>query len=271
VPLRLKIVYEGTAGLKQDYETQIKLGGLFVSIPPPPTAQPLENVIVTLELLRGGAVITQARLTVATPLSSCVEVLPEARAELEKSVEAMLTASPPEGSTARTQMSFSDGELEDESAIHQAFRPPPAAHAAPANEPGVVALDRRIAGMSLGEKVQLALTGARDARTLLIRDRAPPIQVALLRNPKITSDEVLAIARSPHLSGDAADAIVNHPAHGSSSQVALALVRNPRTPIPTAVNLLAKVQNADLRVIAKGTGVRSQIAQAARKRLFDGR
>jgi hypothetical protein len=123
--------------------------------------------------------------------------------------------------------------------------------------------------MSVNEKVQLALHGERDARALLIRDRAGVVQSSLARNPKITLDEVQALARAPQLSPETAETLSQHPTWGGSSGVVLALVRNPRTPLPTATALVARLLPSDLRVVAKGLGVRMQVAAAARKRLFD--
>jgi hypothetical protein len=132
-----------------------------------------------------------------------------------------------------------------------------------------LSLDRRIAVMSVNEKVQLALHGNRDARALLLHERAGVVQSSLARNPKITLDEVQALARSPQLSPDAAEMLSQHPSWGSAAGVVLALVRNPRTPLTLATALVARLIPSDLRVIAKGLGVRPQVAMAARKRMFD--
>jgi hypothetical protein len=120
----------------------------------------------------------------------------------------------------------------------------------------------------VGEKVRLATHGTRDERVFLARERAGVVQAALVRNPKTTVDEVLALARSPHLAPEAAEAMLEHRAFGASAQVMFALVRNPRTPLTLAVETVPKLQPADLRTIAKGTGVRQQVAQAARKKLL---
>ena len=97
------------------------------------------------------------------------------------------------------------------------------------------------------------------------------VQSALIRNPRVSMEEVTALARGPSLAPDAAEALAQHPSFGSSAQIALALVRNSRTPLPTATAMVAKLTPTDLRTIAKGLGVRAPVAAAARKRLNDPR
>ncbi len=128
-------------------------------------------------------------------------------------------------------------------------------------------LERRIKQMTAAERVQVALHGGREERSLLLRERIPNVQAALVRNPKLTADELMALARSPHLGAEAAEAIAKHPSWGSSPQVAMALVRNPKTPTPIGLRLIDSLQPSDLRLVAKGGTVREQLAAAARKRL----
>jgi hypothetical protein len=134
---------------------------------------------------------------------------------------------------------------------------------------GQIPLERRLALMSAAEKVQLALHGNREVRQLLLRDRAGVVQSSLVRNPKLSVDEAQALARAPQLAPEAAEVLAQHPSWGAAHQVALALVRNPRTPLPTATQLLSRLLPADLRLVAKGVGVRTPVSAAARKRLLD--
>jgi len=157
-------------------------------------------------------------------------------------------------------------------AIADGTAPPPAGQA-PAGAAAPRGSDRqtlaqRLAQLSVTEKLRLATHGERDARVLLARDRAAPVQCGLVRNPKLTLDEAQALAQNPQLAGEAADALANHPTWGMSSPIVFALVRNPRTPVSVAIALVGRLAPADLRVVAKGLHVRTAIAHAARKRLF---
>jgi len=249
VGLVLEVAYESAAGLRHEYDTQLKLGGLFVPVAAP-AADAFAPVLLLLVIDGAVPVRVQTRLTVAGADSLCVEVLPEAAAPLAEAVMQLCQNCDATASKERRSVRLLDGE------------PPPPERAE------ALTLDRKIAALSVGEKVRLALHGTRDERTFLARDRAGVVQAALVRNPNTTIDEILALARSAHLAPEAAETMLAHRTFGASTQVLFALVRNPRTPISVAVETVAKLQPADLRTVAKGLGVRAQVAQAARKKLL---
>jgi hypothetical protein len=248
VPLVLEVAYENAAGLRHDFDTQLKLGGLFVSVGSAEPLPPFAPVTLLLCVEGAAAVKVQTRLTVAGADSLCVEVLPEAAAPLAEAVEQLCQNCDATASKDRKSVRLLPEE--------------------PREVPGGLTLDKKIAAMSVGEKIRLAAHGNRDERTFLGRDRAGVVQASLIRNPKLTVDEILALARAPHLAPEAAEAMSEHPTWGASTSVAFALARNPRTPITLAVELVQKLLPSDLRVVAKGLGVRQQVAQAARKKLF---
>ncbi len=53
-----------------------------------------------------------------------------------------------------------------------------------------------------------------------------------------------------------------------SADIAIALVRNPKTPVPIAVRLLDHVGATELRALAKDSNARTPIQQAARKKVM---
>jgi hypothetical protein len=123
----------------------------------------------------------------------------------------------------------------------------------------------RLKAMTVSEKMQLALSGARDERTALLRDNNKTVHIFVLKNPRIGLDEVQAAAKSPNLSPDALKMIAEHREWSGNPTVCTALVRNPKTPLPLALKLLDRVPASDLRVLAKG-GAREQLVHAARKK-----
>ncbi|HEX6838371.1 MAG TPA: hypothetical protein VF334_17465 [Polyangia bacterium] len=244
--LTLEVTFGDAGALKHAAGTQLAKGGLFVAVDAsalPPLAE------LTLRLCAEGAALdVPARLTVASAEAACVEIAAAALPELLEAIAALT-------GDAAAQAGATTARIVD-SAQRAA-----AADAAP------MPLERKLAMMSVGEKVQQALHGNRDVRQLLMRDRAGPVQSSLVRNPKVTLDEIQALARAPQLAPETAETLAQHPTYGLSPQIALALVRNPRTPLPVAQQLIARLNPADLRAVAKGHGVRTQVAAAARNRL----
>jgi hypothetical protein len=259
VGVTLEVAYADAAALKHDAETQLERGGLYVTVDAsalPPLCE------LTLRLIADGfAAEAAARLTVATAQAACVEVAPDAAAALLAAVAGHVGDVAPAAGIALARFVDGAAAAEQGDGVGEVEEGP--------DTRGQIPLDRKIAAMSVGEKIQLALHGNREARQLLMRDRAGVVQSSLVRNPKITLDEVQALARAPQLSPETAETLAQHPTYGLSPQIALALVRNPRTPVPVATQLIARLQPADLRAVAKGLGVRAQVAAAARKRLLD--
>jgi hypothetical protein len=256
VPPTLEVTYESAAGLAADWDGQLKLGGLFAQVDAPQDLPPFAPLTLRLVVEGAQPIEAVARLTAVSPGSLCLEVEGDARKQLEAAIASLCAEMGGGGSPKRLHTRlFLD---EEPTTVKRA--------AAPAHP---MTLEKKLLAMSTHEKVQLALHGSREERALLLKERAGVVQASLIRNPRVSLDEVTALARSSMLAPDAAEALAENRQWGSSPQIAAALARNPRTPLRTACDILDKVTPADLRAIAKGLGVRMQVAQAARKRLFD--
>jgi hypothetical protein len=89
-----------------------------------------------------------------------------------------------------------------------------------------------------------------------------------VRNPQIQLDEVVTIARMTTVAIEVLTFIASRREWAERPEIALALVRNPRTPVPLAIRLLDRVLPGDLRQLAKQTSVREPILRAARKKVI---
>ncbi|MCK6550308.1 hypothetical protein L6R52_31015, partial [Myxococcota bacterium] len=147
-----------------------------------------------------------------------------------------------------------------------ASEPPPPDPSAPDEErgSGFQTAAERLAGLTVSQKMQAAMSGGRDIRLQILRDNLKTLHVYALKNPRIGVDEVQWAAKQPSLSPDALKLISEHPIWGTNAQICSAIVQNPRSPIPIALKLLPRIPMSDLKQIAKGRG-RAQIVQAARK------
>lgn len=124
----------------------------------------------------------------------------------------------------------------------------------------------RVRGLSQMEKLLLAVKADRSERALLLQDNDPRVLLSLLRNPRITVDEVVRIAKSAYLTFQVADVILKTTHWIGSLDVRLGLIHNPKTPPAFALRILPTLPEAEVRVIAR-TGTNMALKQAALRRL----
>ena len=124
----------------------------------------------------------------------------------------------------------------------------------------------RIRGLSQMEKLLLAVKAERSERALLLQDNDPRVLLSLLRNPRLTVDEVARLAKSSFLNFQIADVIVKTTQWTSSLDVRLALIRNPKTPPAFALQILPSLPESEVRSIARA-GTNMALKQAALRRL----
>jgi hypothetical protein len=129
-------------------------------------------------------------------------------------------------------------------------------------------LYNQILHMTVGERLKLALKGNREARVILIRDPNRIIQYFVLQNPRITEDEIIAIARNRNLEGEILRKIGDHKNWARNYQVRLALVTNPKTPLATAIHFVSSLRERDIRFLAKSKNVSATVATQARRLLL---
>lgn len=117
------------------------------------------------------------------------------------------------------------------------------------------AMFQQIAIMSVKERVMLAIKGTREARMILVRDPNRVVACAVLRNPRITENEIEGISAIRTVPEDVLRQIAQSRAHTKSYTVIHNLVRNPRTPVAMSLNFLNRIQTRDLRVLGTNKNV----------------
>ncbi len=90
----------------------------------------------------------------------------------------------------------------------------------------------------------------------------------MLKNTRITIDEVVALARNPQSAPDLLELIAKRTDWMGRPQVAEALARNPKTPNDVGIRALGHCSAEALRQMAKGVGAPPHVIQAARKRVI---
>jgi hypothetical protein len=122
----------------------------------------------------------------------------------------------------------------------------------------------RLRALPHAEKLILAGKADRSERVILAQDGDPQVLFFLLKNPRITVDEVARIARSSFLSFQGADLIAKT-TQWHNNDVRIGLVGNPRTPTPLALRILPSLPQNEIKQIARGSAVSTALRQAALK------
>jgi len=129
-------------------------------------------------------------------------------------------------------------------------------------------LSRSIMKMTIPQKIRLALLGNKEARNLLIHDPNKIIPLAVMRNPRLSEDEVILYAQLRSIAEEIFWAISKHKTWVKNYHVKLALVSNPKSPLPLAIKLLDHLHDRDLQNISRSKNVSYVLARSAARLLF---
>ena len=129
--------------------------------------------------------------------------------------------------------------------------------------PERVSLIRRIMLMTVKDRIKLGMKGDREARSVLIRDGNKIVATAVVHNPRITDKEVESIAAMRSVSEDVLRAIANKRAWARSYPIIHNLARNPRTPLPTAIQILTRLHTRDLQSLSQNRNVPESVRRQA--------
>ena len=128
-------------------------------------------------------------------------------------------------------------------------------------------LYHQIRQMSIGEMINLAAKGNKEVRNLLIKNPNRIVVQAVLDSPKITDEEIITFAGNKNLSKDVTLIISKKKEFIKNYRVKVALVNNPKTPLPTAITFLRYLLPNDLRKISKSKNVPTVLSKTAVKML----
>jgi hypothetical protein len=109
----------------------------------------------------------------------------------------------------------------------------------------------RIRALSQMEKLLLAVKADRTERALLLQDNDPRVLLSLLRNPRLTVDEVARLAKSSFLNYQVADVIIKTSQWMANLDVRLGLIHNPKTPPAFSLRILPTLPESEVRSIAR--------------------
>ncbi len=122
--------------------------------------------------------------------------------------------------------------------------------------------------MPVAEKIKMALTGDKEWRTILIKDANKLVSGAVLKNPRITDGEVLAVAKNKSSSEELIRLITLNNEWLKNYEIKRALVMHGRTPLPKALRFMGILSDKDLKSLAKSREVSSVLVNNARRMLL---
>jgi hypothetical protein len=226
------VTFENEQELREEHRTNLSFGALRL-----PVAEPIALATTLLLTLRGpwgGEVFVKATVAAALPDGVALAVDGDPEEQLARLLD-------------RPVESSSEEEAEE--------TPERAGN-----------IWERMRGLSQMEKLLLAVKADRTERALLLQDNDPRVLLSLLRNPRLTVDEVARLAKSSYLTYQIADVIVKAAQWMSSLDVRLGLIHNPKTPPAFSMRILPTLPDAEVRAIARG-GTNMALKTAALRRL----
>jgi hypothetical protein len=124
-----------------------------------------------------------------------------------------------------------------------------------------------ICNMTAGEKIKLAHTGDKTIRGILIKDKNRVVALAVLKNPKLTEQEVVMTVSSTSVSEEIIREIARSRQWMKSYNVKCAMIFNPHTPLSFSLKLVDHLRERELKQLAKSKGVPGALVNAAARKL----
>ena len=127
-----------------------------------------------------------------------------------------------------------------------------------------------LAGLPIKRKIKLASKGTREQRAQLIRDPNKLVAAAVLSSPKLTDAEVESFAKMANVSDEVLRVIGINRTWLKNYGVVLGLVKNPKTPPAISMQLLQRINERDMKMLAVDRNVPEALRLAARKFIVKG-
>lgn len=124
---------------------------------------------------------------------------------------------------------------------------------------------QKIARLDVKGRIQLALKGDKEERSILIRDAAKLVALAVLESPKITDGEVEKIATQKNVLQAVLRQIPMKRRFAKNYIIVRNLVFNPRTPLDLALGLMKNLLIADLKNLSGNKEVSDTIRKLGTK------
>jgi hypothetical protein len=255
--MQYRVTYARREDLQRDMDTQITKGGLFVMVPPPEGIQYGTKLPLEIVCPNGVSLQFEGGVLAAVPGQGIALAISSDHVVALKNVLLQCTSDRSDVGPVHATVDLSAPTVAA-----------PATTARAQTLPGSTDAALTWDTLSIAEKMRLAQHGGRDERAAAMRDINRNLHTLVLRNPRITVEEIVVIARNAQIHTDLLRMIADRSEWVGRSTVAEALVRNPRTPNDIGMRCLAHCSAEAVKQMAKGIGAPPHIVQAARKRVI---
>ncbi len=124
---------------------------------------------------------------------------------------------------------------------------------------------QKIAKLGIKDRIQLAMKGTKEERSLLIRDGTKIVALAVLESPKVSDGEVEKFAGQKNVLEAVLRGIPMKRRFAKNYSIVRALVFNPRTPLDLALGLMKNILVSDLRNLSNNKEVSDTVRKLATK------
>jgi hypothetical protein len=124
---------------------------------------------------------------------------------------------------------------------------------------------QKISKLDIKGRIQLAMKGSKEDRSILIRDSTKLVALAVLESPKITDGEVEKFASQKNVLEAVLRQIPMKRRFVKNYSVVRNLVANPRTPLDVSLGLMKNLLTADLKNLSGNKEVSDTIRKLALK------
>jgi hypothetical protein len=122
---------------------------------------------------------------------------------------------------------------------------------------------QKIAKLDIKGRIQLAMRGTKEERSILIRDGTKLVALAVLESPKISDGEVEKFATQKNVLEAVLRAIPMKRRFAKNYAIVRNLVFNPRTPLDVALGLMKNLLTADLKHLSGNKEVSETVRKLA--------
>jgi hypothetical protein len=127
---------------------------------------------------------------------------------------------------------------------------------------------RILSTLPIMDRLKLAMRGTREQRAQLVRDSNKMVAVAVMSSPKLTEAEVESFSKMGNVSEDVLRIIGTNRAWLKNYSITHGLTRNPKTPPAISMQLIHRLSEKDVKMLANDRNIPEALRLTARRMMI---